>query len=238
MRLAILTDVHGNRFALEAVLEDLQSLTPDAVYNLGDTVWNGADPAGAWALQRQHAPPTVRGNTDEYLLADPAELDPETRAARALLERELGGVPLELAALPLTATAGDGEVLLAHGSTDSAWKALFLTEEGDAVRPAQPGEMLERVRGWPEARVVVVGHTHTENVASRRGVTFVNAGAVSRQKDGDPTARWVLLERRAGVWNVTFRRVPYDTEGAARWAEAHLPDGAQEARVLRSGFRS
>lgn len=238
MRLAVLTDVHGNRFALEAVLEDLRGTQPDAVYNLGDTVWNGADPAGAWALQRQHAPPTVRGNTDEYLLADPAELDPETRSHRDFLEGQLGGVPPELAALPLTATAGDGEVLLAHGSTDSAWNALFLTEEGGGARPAQPGELLERVREWPGARVVVVGHTHTEGLRTQGGVTFVNAGAVSRQKDGDPTARWVLLERRAGVWNVTFRRVPYDTEAAARWAEAHLPEGAQEARVLRSGFRS
>lgn len=229
MRLALLTDVHGNRFALEAVLEDLQSLTPDAVYNLGDTVWNGADPAGAWALQRQHAPPTVRGNTDEFFLTDADELDPETRAFREFLEGELGGVPPELAALPLTVTAGDGEVLLAHGSPQDAWQALFhLSGE----------ERSAQVRAWPGAKVVVVGHTHTEGLLTQGGVTFVNAGAVSRQKDGDPTARWVLLERRAGVWSVTFRRVPYDVEGAARWAEAHLPDGAQEARVLRTGFRN
>lgn len=229
MRLAILTDVHGNRFALEAVLEDLRGQTPDAVHNLGDTVWNGADPAGAWALQRQHAPPTVRGNTDEYLLADPARLDPETRSHRDFLERELGGLPPELAALPLTATAGDGEVLLAHGSLEDAWQALFhLSSE----------ERAAQVRAWPGVRVVVVGHTHTEGLLTQGGVMFVNAGAVSRQKDGDPTARWVLLERRAGVWNVTFRRVPYDVEGAARWVTEHLPDGAQEARVLRTGFRN
>ncbi|MBB5232742.1 metallophosphoesterase family protein [Deinococcus budaensis] len=229
MRLAILTDVHGNRFALEAVLEDLRGQAPDAVHNLGDTVWNGADPAGAWALQRKHAPPSVRGNTDEFLLADPARLDPETRSHRAFLERELGGIPPELAALPLTAPAGNGEVLLAHGSLVDAWQALFhLSGE----------ERAAQVRAWPGARVVVVGHTHTEGLFTQGGVTFVNAGAVSRQKDGDPTARWVLLERRAGVWNVTFRRVPYDVEGAARWAAKHLPDGAQEARVLRTGFRN
>lgn len=237
MRLAILTDVHGNRFALEAVLEDLRAASPDAVHNLGDTVWGMADPAGAWALQREHAPPSVRGNTDEFFLADPSELEAETRTYREFLEGQLGGVPPELAALPLTATAADGEVLLAHGSTTSAWDALFVTQTEEGWRPALPGEMLERVREWPEARVVVVGHTHTEQIVSRRGVTFVNAGAVSRQKDGDPTARWVLLERRAGVWNVTFRRVPYDTEAAARWAEAHAPDGGAEAYMVRTGLR-
>ncbi|MDL2345703.1 metallophosphoesterase family protein [Deinococcus sp. MIMF12] len=228
MRLAILTDVHGNRFALEAVLEDIHAVTPDAVYNLGDTVWGMADPAGAWALQREHAPPTVRGNTDEFLRADPAELEAGTRAYREVLEGQLGGAPSELAVLPLTAVVGEGEVLLAHGSPADAWEALFALPEG---------ERLARVREWPEARVVVVGHTHTEQIVSQRGVTFVNAGAVSRQKDGDPVARWVLLERRAGVWNVTFRRVPYDTEAAAQWATDHAPDGGAEAYMVRTGLR-
>lgn len=228
MRLAILTDVHGNRFALKAVLEDLRAADPDAVHNLGDTVWGMADPAGAWALQREHAPPSVRGNTDEFFLTDPAELEAETRAYREFLEGQLGGVPPELAALPLTVAAADGEVLLAHGSPADAWEALFALPED---------ERLARVRGWPGARVVVVGHTHTEAVWTRGGMTFVNAGAVSRQKDGDPTARWVLLERRAGVWNVTFRRTPYDTEAAARWATDHAPDGGAEAYMVRTGLR-
>lgn len=83
--------------------------------NLGDCVWGAADPAGAWALQLRDAPPTVRGNTDEFLLADPAELQEKTRQYRKMLERELGGVPPELAALPLTTTVAGGEVLLAHG---------------------------------------------------------------------------------------------------------------------------
>ena len=50
MRLAVLGDVHGNAFALDAVLADVRSAAPDALFNLGDTVWGGADPARAWAL--------------------------------------------------------------------------------------------------------------------------------------------------------------------------------------------
>ncbi len=228
MRLAILTDVHGNRPALEAVLADIRAASPDATFNLGDTVWGMADPAGAWALQREHAPPTVRGNTDEYLLAHPAELEADTRASREFLEGQLGGVPPELAALPRTALVGEGEVLLAHGSPQDASEALFHLPDG---------EKLARLQDWPGVRVVVVGHTHTEAIWTRDGVTLVNAGAVSRQKDGDPAARWVLLERRAGVWNVTFRRTPYDTEAAAKWAEAHAPDGGAEASMVRTGLR-
>ena len=68
-------------------------------------------------------------------------------------------------------------------------------------------------------------------------MSYVNAGAVSRQKDGDPTARWVLLEQRGNLWNVQFRRVAYDTEVAAQWALTHAPDGEQEALMLRTGRR-
>ena len=68
-------------------------------------------------------------------------------------------------------------------------------------------------------------------------MSYVNAGAVSRQKDGDSSARWVLLEQRGNLWNVQFRRVAYDTEAAAQWALTHAPDGEQEAQMLRTGRR-
>ncbi len=189
MKLAILRDVHGNRFALETVLKVLQAEEPDAVYNLGDCVWGGADPAGAWALQLRDAPPTVRGNTDEFLLADPADLQLQTRQYGEFVEGELGGVPSELSALPLTATVAGGEVLLAHGSTNSSWDALFLTEQGGELRPATDAEMLSWVAEWPGVRVVIVEDTYRENFRMAQGVTSVNAGPVSRQVTGDPAAR-------------------------------------------------
>ena len=232
MRLAVLTDIHGNAFALEAVLEDVRSAAPDAVYNLGDTVWGGADPARAWAMQLEHAPPTVRGNTDEVI----AGLVDRWADERAWLMSELdAAVPAALATLPLTASLHGGEVLLAHGSPGSAWEALMY--RGGPEQPASPEELEARCADWPARRVVVVGHTHTELLRQWRGVSYVNAGAVSRQKDGDSSARWVLLEQRGNLWNVQFRRVAYDTEAAAQWALAHAPDGEQEAQMLRTGRR-
>jgi hypothetical protein len=69
------------------------------------------------------------------------------------------------------------------------------------------------------------------------GVTVVNAGPVSRQKDRLPLARWVLLTRRNGTWAVEFRRTRYDTEAAATWARMHAPGdlGESEARWLTQG---
>lgn len=235
MRIAVLSDVHGNRFALEAVLRDIHAASPDLLCNLGDCVWGSADPAGAWALQVQDAPPTVRGNTEEFLLAKPEDLQPQTRMIRNWLEKELGGVPAELRDLPLTATVAGGEVLLAHGSTTSAWDALLWTQEGGVDRLANDAELQARVAGWPGVKLVVVGHTHRELIWCRQGLTFVNAGPVSRQFQGDPAARWVLLEKQGTAWNVTFKRTEYDVEAAAQWALAHAPDGEKEAAHLRTG---
>ncbi|WP_034384984.1 metallophosphoesterase [Deinococcus sp. YIM 77859] len=237
MRLAILGDIHGNRFALEAVLEDIRHAAPDLVCNLGDSVWGAADPAGAWALQAEHAPVTVRGNTDERV----AGLREGKAAMRTWLLAQLPPeVPGLLAELPTCVDVADSEVRLCHGSPRSPWEDLLLTEEGGHTRPAHFSELSERLGDFTPAsggRVCVVGHTHHEMLAVVNGVTVVNAGPVSRPKDGLPLARWVLLTRRGGTWAAEFRRTPYDVEAAARWARAHAPAGLGdfEAQWLLAG---
>ncbi|EYB68730.1 Metallophosphoesterase [Deinococcus phoenicis] len=237
MRLALLGDVHGNRFALEAVLADIRDTAPDQVLNLGDSVWGAADPAGAWALQAEHAPVTVRGNTDERV----AGLRDGRAAMRGWLLAQLpADVPGILATRPTCADVAGGEVRVCHGSPRSPWEDLLLTEDGEHTRPAHFHEVRERLGDFTyEAggRVCVVGHTHHEMLAVVDGVTVVNAGPVSRQKDGLPLARWVLLTRRNGNWAAEFRRTVYDTQAAAAWARAHAParQGDFEAEWLTRG---
>lgn len=249
MRIAIFSDVHGNRFALEAVLRDIEVVKPDAIANLGDQVWGAADPAGAWKLQQGLGAVTVRGNTDEFLTYPEGVRKAHTGFAGNLDEKLGGGLPLAawlreqlgpgvpeaLKALPTVAELAEGAVLVAHGSLHSPHEALFPTVQGNISVGQVSARMLEQVAAYPKARVVVVGHTHTEMIATEGQVSFVNAGAVSRQKDGNPVARWVLLEERQGSWSVSFCRVPYDIEAAARWALEHAPIGEQEARQLRTG---
>ncbi|SMB94534.1 metallophosphoesterase family protein [Deinococcus hopiensis] len=241
MRLAIVGDVHGNSFALSAVLEDVRAASPDQTLNLGDSVWGAADPAGAWALQAEHAPPTVRGNTDERV----AGLREGKAGMRAWLLGQLpGDVPARLGALPTFADVASGEVRVCHGSPRSPWEDLLLTEEqteeGERTRPAHFSEIRERLGDFTyEAggRFCVVGHTHHEMLSVVNGVTVVNAGPVSRQKDRLPLARWVLLTRRRGLWRAEFRRTPYDAGEAAAWARANAPEGMaeHEARWLLEG---
>ena len=227
--------MHGNRFALEAVVADALRHSPDAWVNLGDQVFGGADPAGAWHLQQtlkaRYGVSEVRGNTDERL----GERSSETTEKRAMLEwlhRVLPeGAAASVAALPTSATLANGAVLAAHGTPDNAWTYLLL----DGRTWASDALVIKRLGDIGGARTVVVGHSHREHLRQIGPLTVVNVGAVSRQKDGSPLARWVLLEGEDAVWNVSFRRVAYDVEAAALWAETHAHRGEKEAAQLRTG---
>ncbi|GGR27062.1 metallophosphoesterase family protein [Deinococcus ruber] len=235
MKIAVFGDVHGNRFALEAVVADIRRSLPDVWVNLGDQVFGGADPAGAWQLQQalkaEHGVLEVRGNTDERL-GEPLSETTAKHEMLAWLHAVLpAGTGAAVAGLPTNVTLADGAVLAAHGSPDSAWTYLLL--EGKSW--ASDAVVLERLGDVGEARVVVVGHSHQEHLRQIGSLTVVNVGAVSRQKDGSPLARWVLLEGRGDLWNATFRRVAYDIEAAAQWAERQAYHGAAEAEQLRRG---
>ena len=221
MRLAVLSDVHGNAFALKAVLNDIRAASPDALYNLGDTVWGAADPGRAWALQAEFAPPSVRGNTDERVSGMRAGKD-ELRGW--LLPHLPDDVPEQLKTLPTFLDVAEGEVRLAHGSPRDPWEALLLSEpvENGPDRPATADEIRERLAGFA-GNLCIVGHTHRELLSVVDGITVVNAGPVSRQKDGLPHARWVLLTRVSGSWNVEFRRVAYDVDAAVEWVRKYAP---------------
>ncbi|GAA5437189.1 metallophosphoesterase family protein [Deinococcus aquaticus] len=238
MRIAVLSDVHGNAFALRAVLDDIRAASPDLILNLGDTVWGAADPGAAWALQAEFAPPSVRGNTDERV----AGLRDGKEDMRTWVRSQVpDSLPAQLAALPVRLDVAGGEVRAAHGSPRSAWEDLMLTESpAGRTRPARFAELRERLDGFTAdggGQVCVVGHTHREMLAVVDGVTVMNVGPVSRQKDGLPLARWALLTRRDGQWTPEFRRTQYDVAAAAAWARAHAPQrvGDLEAAWLTGG---
>ncbi|WP_291426904.1 metallophosphoesterase family protein [Deinococcus sp.] len=234
-RIAVFGDVHGNGYALEAVIRDMEAHQPDEWVNLGDQLFGGADPARAWELQQrireQYAVKEIRGNTDERL---GETLTPETKK-RGMLEWLHSVLPQGaghyVTNLPTGATLGGGKVLAGHGTPTDPWEYLLRGSKTWASDEL----VMQRLGDVGEARVVIVGHSHLEHVRQIGPLTVVNCGAVSRQKDGSPLARWVLLEGEGDLWNVTFRRVAYDVDSAANWAETHAYDGGKEARQLITG---
>ncbi len=241
LRFAVLSDVHGNAYALDAVLRDIRSVSPDLIINLGDQIEGSADPARACAMQAELGAVEVRGNNEEKLWPG-GRRGELAQQFGAWLGTQLGAGELaRLAGLPLLAHAAGGEVLACHGTPTSAWEMLLWqwqfenaqTGEGH-YRARDPRELLALVQPW-NARVVLTGHTHRPGATLVGDTLVVNTGAVSDQVDGDPQARWTLLRRQAGHWSAEFRAVAYDVAAAVAWSRQHSPFGEFQANMLTSG---
>lgn len=218
MRVAVISDIHGNRPALEAVLEDIERQKVDLILNLGDSFSSPVDPRGTGDLLLNLKAHTVRGNHDRYLIEEGVfELGPTDRFALAHLE------PKHLAfleALPKTLAVED-RIFLSHATPgddsttwlDEFWKGRTTTQPDEAtVAAAAEGIDLP---------VLVCGHTHIPRaVRLADGRLIVNPGAVGLQfVHGSPDARYAILEENDTKWSVTFRALPYDHEAAALLAE-------------------
>jgi len=225
MRIAIFSDIHGNRHALGAVLADIDSGAPDRVYCLGDLVGYGAFPNEVIERIRDRAIPTIMGNYDDGVGFDKDECgcaytDPEMK--------RLGNVSLIWtreavtpenkeflrSLLPNIRFNVEGkEILLVHGSPRKI---------NEYVYEDRLAASLEHIAKSAEADVLVFGHTHLPYSKKVAGVLLVNDGSVGKPKDGDARACYVILDVGDEV-KVEFRRVPYDVSAAAAVRASGLP---------------
>jgi predicted phosphodiesterase len=220
MRVAIISDVHSNRLALEAVLDDIKRQGADAIVNLGDVVAGPLEPKEAARLQMQLDCPTVRGNHDRVMTEEALERLPEAdRFACAELDDEQRRW---MGSLPTTFSVGK-DIFMCHGVPksdvqgwlDAAWEGRTTTLPDEAAISANAADL-----DYP---VLVCGHTHISRAARLKDDRLiVNPGSVGLQVfHGVPDARYALVERSNGRWSATFRLVPYDHLAAARQAVAN-----------------
>ena len=221
MRVAILSDIHANREALEAVEARLAALRVDQVYFLGDAVGYNADPGYCLARIAALAAFSVRGNHDKTV-ADPANLDWFNEVAREALvwtSRQLDAQGLSLlAGLPRGPLAVGERWVLCHGTP--ADEDQYLTQARDA-------EKAFRFLGasFPGAEVAFFGHTHVpvivaekgralpppERFALRPGVRYlINPGSVGQPRDRLPLASFGVLDEEERAYE--HYRVPYPIE--------------------------
>ncbi len=236
MRLAVVSDIHGNLPALEAVLAEIGREKVDRVVNLGDIVSGPLWPRETASRLRTLEWPTIRGNHERQLLTQPAD---RMGAADAFARARLGDDDLRwLAALPATLDLGDG-IWCCHGTPASDLRYFLESVTPDLGRDGSPGvraataaEVAERL-GAVSAPLVLCGHTHMPRVAHSGGTLVVNPGSVGlpafdddhphphRMETGSAHARWALVERVDAGWQVQQRLTAYDWQAAARRAEAN-----------------
>ena len=220
MRIAVISDIHGNRLALEAVLEDIAAHGIDSTLNLGDMVSGPMEPSGAADILSGAGFPTVRGNHERWLLERaPAGLDAVDGFTLAQLEqRHLDW----FAQLPATLVVG-GDVYMCHGTpADDSEPWLDNLWNGRSTVMPDEAQVTSKAEGL-DYPVMLCGHTHLARaVRLRDGRLIVNPGSVGLQfNHGSPDARYAIVERRGGRWTVNLRAVPYDHAGAARQAAAN-----------------
>ena len=227
MRVAIISDIHGNIAALDAVLDDVKLQTVDAIYCLGDLVGYAAFPNEVIDRIRQEKIPTLVGNYDDGV---GFERDDCGCAYRDPEEQRLGDLSLRWTQTTVTPDRkaflrllpfdirfeADGKRLrLVHGSPRRINEYLF---------EDRPHASFQRLAASSECDVLIYGHTHKPYTKRVDGVLFVNAGSVGKPKDGDPRACYVLLQT-SGEVTVDFRRIPYDiARMAAAIRDSELPD--------------
>lgn len=242
MKIAVISDVHGNYAALEAVLSHIAQQGPDLIVNLGDAVSGPLLPFETAERLMDLALPTVRGNHERQLLT----LSPDRMGASDLFaaERISSEQRSWMATLPETLLIDD--VLLVHGTPNSDLTYFLETLEDGGCRPAIRDEAAARA-GPTSASLVLCGHTHIPRVMHLGdGRLIVNPGSVGLQAfnddtpfahimaAGSPHARYALVERTNGGWHVEMMAIEYDWDAAADLAVQHRrPDWAQALRTGR-----
>jgi predicted phosphodiesterase len=240
MRVAVISDVHGNLHALEAVLRAVERESPDELWCLGDLVGYGPRPNEVAALVRDRADVCLVGNHDLVALdaagVSVEEFNPEARAAalwtRAALDEETRRFLERLE--PQAEREG---VSLYHASArDAVWEYV--------LSPGLAASSLNEA----ERRLVLVGHSHLAlvyalpegareaagglapagtEIALEGGRWLLNPGSVGQPRDGDPRAAWLMLDLAAR--RAQFRRVDYEIASTqAEMAERGLPPALAE----------
>ncbi|MFN2398231.1 MAG: metallophosphoesterase [Gemmatimonadaceae bacterium] len=243
MRYALISDVHANLPALEAVLADItRSSDVGATYHLGDLVGYAPWPNETVELIESAGIVGVSGNYDSTVAADYKHCgckyeDPRQEELSHLsyawtlahvshaTKQVLGALPFRMDLLPGGGhTSGGGpRVVLVHGTP--TLNTLYWTED----RPNSFCLRMAGIAGLKRGDVIAFGHTHKPWHREVEGIHFVNTGSVGRPKDGDWRAGYVLLDVRGEGVGVDFVRTEYDLERATRAIrDSELPDDFAE----------
>ncbi|AEH36091.1 metallophosphoesterase family protein [Halopiger xanaduensis] len=212
MKVGLISDVHGNRVALETVLEEMPPV--DKLLCAGDVVGYNPWPADCVDELREREVPTVMGNHDAAVAGDaPFRFNGMARAGVEHAKEQLSEGQLEwLADLPAERTECDGRIKLVHGHPD---------DPDRYTRYTYPEEFSARMLG--DEDVLVLGHTHVQGVRKYAEGIVVNPGSVGQPRDGDPRAGYAVVDLEA--MTVDTGRVEYDVEAVQEAVrEAGLPE--------------
>jgi putative phosphoesterase len=234
MRIAIVSDIHGNRRAFDAVLADLREVAPDLVVHGGDLSSGGAHPAEIIDQIQSLGWPGVCGNTDEMLWAPSrlTEFAATLPQLAAVFQRVQDTIPWTAAKLgedrfrwleKLPAKYEREELTLVHASPDDLWRAPVPNATNDEFRNAYAAL---------NAKTVVYAHIHVPFIRHFDEWTIANTGSLSQSYDGDTRASYLVIDGE----KLTTRGVEYDVQAEADdLLQSGVPHAAWMAKILLAG---
>jgi diadenosine tetraphosphatase ApaH/serine/threonine PP2A family protein phosphatase len=241
LRVAVISDIHSNLQALEAVLEAIESSEAEEIWCLGDLVGYGAAPDACTALARERCAVSLVGNHDLAVLgALDVSAFSETAKAAVRWTREVAERgTLEFLGRLEPALSHEGFGLFHASPRDPVWEYVLSLDQAEAGLDAQ------------SERIGLIGHSHVALFFTRptegarpgyttgaqagegaeleigEGAWLLNPGSVGQPRDGDPRAAWLELDTER--WTVRFHRTPYDVGAAASAIrQAGLPSSLAE----------
>lgn len=218
---AILSDVHGNDRALQAVLADLTTVPHDRVVVAGDHVWNGVHPGEALGRLRELGAPMLLGNTDEYLwlpIRHP-DMPPVVAWTRDRIGDDavafLRELPIGWRSTPPGGMSPDDDLLVVHATPTDVDAELILEPDVLGGHTVTPIEEARRLIGDTRAGLIVAGHLHYASAGTVDGQRLASVGSIGWSMDGNPDAAWGLAHWDGATWTLEHRRTVYDVEAAA-----------------------
>lgn len=232
MRVGIFADIHGNLAAFEAALEHTQRQHLDMLVIAGDIVVGSPDSAACWEMAKSLQCPILRGNHERYVAhfdrpdAPPSWRTEQFGPVRWAHQQLTPGQHAELEALPLHLRLEScPDLLIVHSS---------LRNDRDVLAAYTPEHEVAAMFPGITERVIVRGHNHVPALRLWNERTIVTSGAVGLALNMEPTAQYVILERRHNQWHVAHQSVPYDVDATIRrfTETGYLENAGPMARLL------
>ncbi len=236
MRVAIISDIHGNQVAFEAVLRDIAQQAPvDEMVIAGDNCLNGPRPREVLMMLRDLKCPVLQGNVDEDIVTLRPKKGTKKRAMVEWTREQIGAVGIKyLASLPTSYLiknpehVPESDVLVCHANPLNLYEAIF---------PSASEETLEHYLGELDKSIGVVafGHFHVAYVRHWQHLLLVDVGSCGLPRDEDSRASYAILEWSNEKWHTEHRRVPYDIDLVIQqMKESGMPNVEKRIKILKS----
>jgi predicted phosphodiesterase len=216
MRLAVLSDVHGNLQALEAVLDHAQKAQVDQIIIAGDLMIGLADSKACWDLIQSLNIPMIRGNHERYLVhygTEKLNWSGERFLPIAWTQKQFGpNERQQIEGLPLHLHLDN--LLIVHAS---------YRDDYDTIKPDTPVEELEKMFLGSDETFILRGHNHLSFSVQFNNRHIESLGSAGLPLDGSAEADYIILEKHRDVWNIEKQEIDYDQETAINYLEQGGP---------------